>query len=639
MSSAADGNQERDGAATRARPTCMKTNRSGNPDPALAGLTVGSRAGSRLRGGLTARKGRLPLSGTLGLFLLLVGAGALFDPWGYSGYLAIKVVSAAAGLLLMLGFLQRERVLVVPGGPWAVAGSVLLGLMVVSTATSEAVWRSLLGSPIRFEGLLAWMSFATALLVGLSLWHRLRDVASGPFIRLAVLAVLIVGTVGVLEAVGVEIDPDTVPFMGRVRSTFGNPATLAGFLVLVGPVAAVAVGRGDRWRWAGWVSCLLVIYNLAVAQTRSALAAAALWCVVAGLARLRGRRRWIVAVAVLALILGSAFSDRWQQVGEDLDRRAAVWGVAVSVIADDPLLGSGPEMFIAGYGRHVADETVREFGRYPVVDRAHNIVLDFAAAYGVPAGVLFASILAAVAVLATRAVRRGDWFLVAVASGVGIYMLQQQAFFAHPTLDILWWLMVGVLAADSGIRLLTAPRSVLIATLGIAAVLLLNAVSIIHNDRLYIQTVQPTPAYEAYEYLDRAASRRPFDDLTYLLMGAVLSDVGDAPLVARGVEAIERGARLNPGNELVSFALSDVRLQAYRLTAQPSYASEAAHDLSTLIGEQPANGDAYLKRGVAFYYLGDIEAARTDWHRAAFLMPERPEPLQNLEVINATVQT
>lgn len=580
----------------------------------------------------------LPPTLALGLFLFLVGASAVFDRWGYSGYLAIKLVPAGIGLVLMLAALQRERALLVPGGHWLVLGCILLSLMVLSAGTSRAVWRSMLGAPLRLEGLLAWLGFATAFLVGLSLWHRYRDVAAGTIVPMAVVAVLVVGTVGVLETAGVEIDPDTVPFMGRVRSTFGNPARLSGLLVLAGPVAGVAAGRADRWRWAGWVSCLLVLFNLGAAQTRSTLAAAAVWCILFGLVRLRRSQRWIVAVVLLAAVVGSVFLGRWEQISQDLRRRASAWEVAVSVIGDDPLLGSGPEMFIVGYGEHVGDGTVREFGRYPVVDRAHNIVLDFTASYGVPAGLLFLAVLAAVGLLAVGSVRRGDWFRVAVGSGVGIYLLQQQVFFAHPTLDMLWWLMVGVLVADSGVRLVAVPRSARIAMFVVVTALLLNATSVFLNDRLYIRAVKPAPATEAFEHLDRAAGLRPFDDVGYLLMGELLSPAPHASLVTRGVETIERGARHNPGNELVAFALSDVRLQAYRLTGQPSFASDSAHDLSTLLAAQPANGDAYLKRGVAFYYLGDIEMARADWERAAFLMPDRHEPRQNLEVIDASTE-
>ena len=75
-------------------------------------------------------------------------------------------------------------------------------------------------------------------------------------------------------------------------------------------------------------------------------------------------------------------------------------------------------------------------------------------------------------------------------------------------------------------------------------------------------------------------------------------------------------------------------LQAQRLTGDRSFASDSVLNLSALIETQPSNGDSYLKRGTAWYYLGEVGAARSDWERAALLMPDRPEPRDNLAVIS-----
>ena len=76
-------------------------------------------------------------------------------------------------------------------------------------------------------------------------------------------------------------------------------------------------------------------------------------------------------------------------------------------------------------------------------------------------------------------------------------------------------------------------------------------------------------------------------------------------------------------------------MQAFRLTGDVDSASDAARGATELIRTQRANGDAYLKRGTASYYLGDLEAARSDWERAAFLMPDRSEPRENLAVLDS----
>ena len=541
---------------------------------------------------------------------------------------------AAAGLLLLSWWLSRRSAVVVPGGLPLTAGAGLGALMLAATVAGDSVWRSVLGAPLRHEGLLAWISFGTAFVVGLSLRRLHRDAVAGSLVDVAVVAVTAVGAAGMLELAGIQLDADLIEFRGRVRSTFGNPAVLSGFMVLVGPLAAVAAARRGRWRWAGGLAGSLALTNLAAAQTRSVLVVAAAVGTVVALLRAHRRLRWLVLAAVAAAAAGASFTGRWRDAGTALEGRIAIWEVALSALVEDPLLGNGPESFIVSYGEHVSDETVREFGRAAAVDRAHSGVLDFAASFGAVAGLLYVAVLVLVGLLAARAIRGGDWFNVALASGVAAYSLQQQTFFAHPTSDMVWWLMVGILVSDSGIAVRRLPRMIGVLLVSAAAVLLVNAASSARNDRLYDRAAASATTMEAFQHLDEAASHRPFDDLSYVLIGDVVSRTPDLLVVRRGIERIEEGARYNAGNELVSLALLDAQLQAFRLTEIDAFASDARASASELISTQRANGDAYLKRGNASYYLGDREAARSDWERAAFLMPDRPEPLQNLEVID-----
>ena len=563
----------------------------------------------------------------------MIGGAVIFDPWGFTGYLALKVATAGAGLLLVLWWLTRRSAVVVPGGGWLAVGAGLGALMVAATMASDSVWRSALGAPLRLEGMLAWLGFGLAFVVGLSLRRLHPDAVAESLVSIAVVAVTVVGMVGVMELAGAHPDPALIQFRGRLRSTFGNPAVLSGFMVLVGPVAVVAATRDGRWRWAGWLAGLLALINLAGAQTRSVLAAAAVVGTVVAVLRAH-RLRWLILAAMAVAAAGASFTDRWRDVGADLEGRIAIWEVALRAIAEDPLLGNGPESFIVSYGQHVSDETVRQFGRAAAVDRAHSGVLDFAVSFGAIAGLLYIAVLVLVGLLAARTIRGGGWFDVAVASGIAAYLLQQQTFFAHPTSDMVLWLMVGILVSDSEAAVRRPPRVVSILMVSAAAVLVVNSASLVRNDRLYHRALASTTPIEAFAHLDEAASHRPFDDVSYALIGEVVSRAPDALVVQHGIERIEEGTRFNAGNELVILALLDAQLQAFRLTDLDAFASDARAGAADLIGAQPANGDAYLKRGTASFYLGDLHAARSDWERAAFLMPDRPEPVENLMVID-----
>ena len=577
---------------------------------------------------------RLPALPASGLMLLVAGAAVIWDPWGFNGFVAAKAAVAAIGTALIVGYLARRSAMILPAGGWLFVGGALGGVMLAAALASESVWRSLLGAPNRLEGLLAWAGFGAAFAAGMSLRRANRDAAAASLVDAAVAAVVVVGAAGLLEIAGVSVDAELITFEGRLRSTLGSPALLSGFLVLAAPLAALAWTRPGPWRWAGAAAAALAVVNLAAAQTRAAWIAVVAVCAAAALIAARGRLRMMIAVAAVAAAAVAVLSDRWRDFGRALRGRAAIWEVAVSTVADRPLLGNGPEMFAVSYGERVSDDTVREFGDVSL-DRAHSGVLDFAASYGAVAGLLYVAGLAGVAMLAYRAVRSGDGFRAAAGIGVACYALMQQAFFPHTSTDMVWWLMVGYLAADSRVPALRLPRAGGALMLSVLCVVAVNAVSVARNDRLYQRSVDSASVSEAYGLLAQAASHRPFDDFSYIVMGDLLRLSTDTGIVADGIEHISDGAEHNEGNALVAIALIDAHLQAHRVTPDGGHAADAQRTAADLIAAQPANGVAYLKRGLASWYLEDLDQARSDWERAAYLLPHRPEPRDNLAVLDS----
>lgn len=592
------------------------------------------------RGRATARRSsgshrdKLNAVEVAGLGLLLVGVPIIFDPFGRSGYLAVKVLAASAGVALLGASLAWARGLAVPWGRIAVAASGSLVLVAVSTAVSPAFERSFLGAPQRMTGLLMWLLVAVAFVVGFSLRRVRAETVETAIMRMGVVAVLGLGVFALLEIASVGWGTGVVEFEGRLRSTLANPSVLASFVVLVGPLCVAAALSTGQWRWPGLVACGFGGVMLVGSESRGAIAAFAITAVVFAVVRASRRQRLWGLAAVGVLAAATAVVGRWGEIGFGLRGRVAIWEVAVDTIADKPLLGAGPEMFLVEYSERVGIETVREFGRYGTNDRAHSGLLDFGVSSGVPAALLYLAVLVGVGVLAVKAMASSQTVVAALGAGVLGYGLQQQVFFPHPATDAVFWLLAGVLVAAMGVRARPV-RSLLIAAAAVCVVVgsIVNSWSLIRNDHDFERASTAQTYAAAYGHLSDAADRRSFDDEPYILMGALLQNAENLGLVAQGEARIHRGESLNPGNEAVSLALAEVRLQGFRLSDDPSWAQRARIGLDELIETQPTNGTAYLKRGVAHYYLDDLAAAETDWHQTAWLLPEDPTPLENLEVL------
>ena len=569
----------------------------------------------------------------VGLGLLVVVVPVVFDPFGRSGLLAVKVLAASVGLALLGASLVWSRAVAVPWGRAAAAAGAALVVVVVSALASPSWERSLLGAPQRLGGALMWLFVAVAFVAGFSLRRSRGEFAETAMMHLGVVAVIAVGALAVLEVFGADGSFAGVEFEGRLRSTLGNPSVLASFALLIGPLCVAAAVSGGRW--PALVGCGLAGVMLVGSQSRGAVAALCFSAVVFVAAQASKRLRYWVLGGVGLLLAATAVVGRWGKLGFGIRGRMAIWEVAVETVADRPLLGAGPEMFLVEHSERVGADAVREFGRQTVVDRAHNGVLDFAVSSGVLATAGYAVALGAVGVVAVKAMASPRAVPAGLGAGVLAYMVHQQVFFPHPAIDAVFWLIAGILAAGVGVADRRV-RSVLAvaAAACVVAGSALNSWSAMLNDHDF-ERARTAPTYQAaYNHLSNAADRRSFDDEPYILMGVLLQNAGDMRLVARGEARIRRGESQNPGNEAVALALAEVQLQAFRVSGDPAWAHRARTGLDRLIQAQPANGTAYHKRGAAAYRLKDFASAEADWQHAAWLSPNDPAPLKNLELLH-----
>ena len=413
----------------------------------------------------------LGMWGVLAAVVLLPWAVLAVDPGGFQPMGPVKflavgtVLVGAARALFRRGRLPGVGQLV--PAPWVWAA--LLGWMAVTTATGE-VWRwGLTGSPSRVMGLLGWLLFPVAVLVGIAV-GRDRDLRR-LFVRSLAVAGIVVSGYALIQVVGLDpVDIGGGAGSDRARSLLGNASFLAAHLTLVVPMA-VGVLLADPaagWRRVGGAGAVLGLAAAVASQSRGGLLgpAAGVLVLVAmpGMAPWRRHlRRPVVAVPIGVLLVGLAVAAAPRIAELDatgtVRGRAVLWSSSVELIADSPVLGHGPETFRLVAPATFSDADAREIGVETVADRAHQPVLDIGVGSGVPGMAAYLVLLVLLARALVAAVRTDPDPLVAGAAAAVVgYLVQLQVSISVAWLDVLMWVLVGVAVAGAGAVVASRPR-------------------------------------------------------------------------------------------------------------------------------------------------------------------------------------
>src|SRR4051794_16832030 len=231
----------------------------------------------------------------------------------------------------------------------------------------------------------------------------------------------------------------------RAVGTFANPNVLAGYLLLLLPLAALA-GAFVRLVRGVWVTLVVAVgfgYLAVVLTFSRAAVLAALLAIGVGILFARVRNRLYLGLVALALgavvvvLLGSCGSDATAGYG-----RTEEWRPTVEGIKDNPVLG-------VGLGR--IGDVLHQRNALSSAQHAHNLWLTWWADAGTGAFVAWVWIALALLWRSLRGARSGD--PVARASLVALL-----AFFAFSLLDhpanvdrvaLAFWIVAGLAAASA----------------------------------------------------------------------------------------------------------------------------------------------------------------------------------------------
>ena len=274
-------------------------------------------------------------------------------------------------------------------------------------------------------------------------------------------AAALAAAIGLLQWVGVIANESGMG--GSVTATMGNTNFSAGFFAITG---TLAVGRAlyassTRLRLAlVLLVVVLGILTMATATLQGPITLAAGILAIACLAALSYRGRGQTAVvsvgaaltvmavtaAALVLLRVGPTASLWQE--QTFKIRQQYWLTATEMLFQLPLFGSGPD----GFARYVSEVRPESYVMLlePTlrVSAAHNIALQFGATLGIPGLVLWLLLFVGSLVLVLIAVFRVDvrehMVAVAVAGGLGAYLVQGLISIDMLPLLALGWALAGL---------------------------------------------------------------------------------------------------------------------------------------------------------------------------------------------------
>lgn len=275
---------------------------------------------------------------------------------------------------------------------------------------------SLFGTALRGQGLLTLLSY---LLLFLIVTSRLRtpDQRRRLLIALVTAAGFIV-LLGLAQAAGW----DPVGLVSDARSpiyaTLGRANFVGAYLAMLVPLTLALAMTGGRV-WERSLLVALVGGELAVivlTLTRGAWLAAGTSLAVFGFLwlwpRLEVRRRRIaivgsVLVGVVGIVVGGA-SLLWARAGSVAARRT-IWEAVGRLIGARPLLGYGPDALGLVFPRVYPPQLVYYQGRDVFVDRAHNLLLDWAVMQGLLGAFAFLLVMVSFFTFGLRRLASAVW--------------------------------------------------------------------------------------------------------------------------------------------------------------------------------------------------------------------------------------
>ncbi len=396
--------------------------------------------------------------------LIVIPSGLnAFEP---SKLMSIVVGAAACACAVWLtGGVDRKRVAEarVP----LIVAAVFLVLLLIAALASPSPLSALVGSRSRWGGV--------ALYAGCGVLFAVATQLSRLQVRQVLTAVALAGggvaAFGVLQSIG--FNPlEGIGDQTGVPSTFGNINFAAGFVGATLGAMLWLVLDDDLPFKRRVLGGVLLVFGLAYVWVNDSFqgiptGAAAMAIAAAGWAWTRGgsiRKVGIPLIGLLsavgAAVVGAGVVGSGPLSALSAQRgiliRRYYWDAALDMIADNPLLGVGPDRYVYAYRTSRSFEAASDLELLLDNDAAHSVFLHFGTAGGVPLMLAFVALVVTVLIMAGRGLRaeNSDPMLIFGAAAVVTgYIVQALVSIDVPGLAMLGWVSLGLLFSAGLVRL------------------------------------------------------------------------------------------------------------------------------------------------------------------------------------------
>jgi O-antigen ligase/Tfp pilus assembly protein PilF len=341
------------------------------------------------------------------LWILLVVLTPLWvNPWAQQPFELAKVTLARTLIWVLFGLVLVRSHRAGPSlwdsvrtNPLAMPVTLLAVVIVVTTVTAVD-WRlSLWGSYDRAQGAVTLLSY---LLLFFLASHQLRSLSRA---RLVMQAMVACGGALALLGIAQALGWNPFNFLSDARSqiyiTLGRANFVGAYLAMLSPLAlAMMLQARDRRRQIGFgVVLAAMVIVIVLTTSRGAWVAAAVALSIVAISwwghHISVRLRYVAWSAIILLVLSgpiAVFLPNVAQSGSSA-ARTSIWQGSLELIAQRPLLGYGADSMGIVFPAVYPPELVYDLGRDFFVDRAHNLILDWGIASGLPGMIAFGLIV------------------------------------------------------------------------------------------------------------------------------------------------------------------------------------------------------------------------------------------------------